>query len=238
MSVPLLEVENVSAGYGEMKVLHGLTLTIPEHSITALVGSNGAGKTTLMLTISGLIRPSAGRLRFEGREITRLASNERVELGIALVPEGRLVFEDFSVEENLRVGAISRRARARRAAIMPEMFELFPILWERRRQKARTLSGGEQQMLALARSLMSRPRLLLLDEPSLGLAPKVMEQLFETILKIRASGVPVFIVEQNVHLALRVADRGYVLENGRVVMHGSGVSLLNDARVRRTYLGI
>ena len=234
----LLQGHALAAGYGEIGVLDDVSFAVAEGSITALVGSNGAGKSTLMRAIAGLNPLSNGRLVFDGAEIGSLAANRRVGLGLALVPEGRMIFADFTVEENLAIGAIVPRARAQAAATMAQMFELFPVLGQRRGQPGGTLSGGEQQMLALARGLMSQPRLLLLDEPSLGLAPKIVERLFEAIPGIRDSGVTVFIVEQNVGETLAIADTAYVLENGRIVRQGSGLQLLDDPAVKEAYLGL
>jgi branched-chain amino acid transport system ATP-binding protein len=235
---PLLEINDVFAGYGSIRVLNGVSLKVEAGTITALLGSNGAGKTTLMRTIVGLIGIGQGKILSEGQPIHRLPSHLRVEMGIVLVPEGRQLFSDFSVEENLKLGAFSPHARERLAMTLEEMYALFPKLAERRRQAARTMSGGEQQMLALARGLMSRPRILMLDEPSLGLAPVVTAQLFEIIQKIRQSGVTIFIVEQNVRTTLQIADDAYVLEQGRISLQGTGAALANEPRIRATYLGL
>jgi branched-chain amino acid transport system ATP-binding protein len=193
----LLEVDDLFAGYGSIRVLNGVSLQVEPGSITALLGSNGAGKTTLMRTIAGLIQADRGRILHEGKPIHRLPPPQRVEMGIVMVPEGRQVFSDFTVEENLKLGAFVPRARARMSTTQEEIYGFFPKLAERRRQAARTMSGGEQQMLALARGLMSRPRLLMLDEPSLGLAPVITQQLFQIIERIRDNGVTIFIVEQS-----------------------------------------
>jgi branched-chain amino acid transport system ATP-binding protein len=233
----MLAIVAVSAGYGDIEVLHEVSLAIERGSITSLIGSNGAGKTTLLRAVSGLIDAKSGAIRFLGRDITRLKAAQRVTAGISLVPEGRLIFTDFSVEENLIVGAFTPRARRERERTMQELYALFPRLHERRRQKGGTLSGGEQQMLAIARGLMSLPQLLLLDELSLGLAPMVIEQLFEAILRIRERGVTVAIVEQNVKHALEISDRAYVIENGRIVMAGTGQEILNNPKVKESYLG-
>ena len=233
----LFAVNALSAGYGEVGILKDVTLTVAEASVTALIGSNGAGKTTLMRAISGLL-PSTGSIQFDSAEISGCTARERVDRGVALVPEGRLVFPDMSVEEHLDVGATVPRANANRKATKAKMLALFPRLAERRRQSAGTLSGGEQQMLAIARALMSQPRLLLLDEPSLGLAPKMAEQLFDTVRTIRADGVTVFIVEQDVHSTLELADRAYVLETGAIVLSGTGAALLDSPMVRQAYLGL
>ena len=234
----LLETRNLSAGYGEVRVLHDVALRVEEGSITALVGSNGAGKTTLMRTISGLLTHHAGNIEFAGGEIGELAADRRVALGISLVPEGRMIFPDFTVEQNLRVGAFVARARTGTDANLEKMFELFPRLRERRDQRGETLSGGEQQMLALARGLMSEPTMLLLDEPSLGLAPTVSQLLFETVVRVRDSGVTVFIVEQDIRSTLEIADQAYVMENGHIVLSGTGAELLTDDSVKQAYLGL
>jgi branched-chain amino acid transport system ATP-binding protein len=234
----LLEVDDLFAGYGSVQVLNGVSLQVEPGSITALLGSNGAGKTTLMRTIAGLIQPDRGRILHEGKPIHRLAPPQRVEMGIVLVPEGRQVFSDFTVEENLKLGAFVPRARERMSTTQEEIYGFFPKLAERRRQAARTMSGGEQQMLALARGLMSRPRLLMLDEPSLGLAPVITEQLFQIIGRIRDNGVTIFIVEQNVQTTLQIADQAYVLDQGKVVLQGSGATLAKEPRIRAAYLGM
>lgn len=234
----LLEPRNLTAGYGEVGVLHDVSLQVAEGSITALVGSNGAGKTTLMRTLSGLMRQRDGEIMFDGIDVAGCPPNERIALGLSLVPEGRLIFPDFTVEQNLRVGAFVARARGRTDENLAKMFELFPRLQERRNQRGETLSGGEQQMLALARGLMSEPRLLMLDEPSLGLAPTMAQLMFETVVQVRESGVTVFIVEQDIRSTLEICDSAYVMENGRIVMNGTGAELLSDDSVRRAYLGI
>ncbi len=234
----ILRLDDVAGGYGEVRILHAVSLEVVEGSITALVGSNGAGKTTLMRVLAGLVPLAGGRILFAGRDIGAEPPHGRVAGGMALIPEGRLVFPDFSVEENLRIGAVAPRARAGAPARMEEMFALFPRLRERRRQAAGTLSGGEQQMLALARGLMAAPRLLLLDEPSLGLAPAAAAVLFETVPRIRARGVSVLIVEQDISSTLAIADAGYVIENGRIVLSGNGADLLRDPAVREAYLGL
>jgi len=233
-----LDVTNLHAGYGDIRVLHGVSLTIAPASITALVGSNGAGKTTLMYTISGLLPATSGTIALTGRNITSTKASERVALGIALVPEGRLIFADFTVEENLLVGAFVPLARRERKPSLTRIYELFPRLAERRRQKGGTLSGGEQQMLAIGRALMSRPRLLLLDEPSLGLAPQLVAQLFDVVLAICAQGITIAIVEQNVRSTLEIAHYAYVLENGKITIEGDGRSLISDPRVQQAYLGL
>ena len=234
----LLQLEKISAGYGEVRILNAVSLEVAEGSISALVGSNGVGKTTLMRVLAGLLPLDDGKVVFSGDDISQAPPHDRVERGMALVPEGRLIFPDFSVEENLRIGAVSPRARAQAAERTEEMFTLFPRLRERRRQAGGTLSGGEQQMLALARGLMSGPRLLLLDEPSLGLAPAITASLFEMIERTRDRGVTVFIVEQDISSTLAISDSAYVMENGRIAMAGTGADLLQDPTVREAYLGL
>jgi branched-chain amino acid transport system ATP-binding protein len=234
----LLEVLGLHAGYGQINVLQGIDIRVEAGSVLAIIGSNGAGKTTLMRTISGLLPPSAGRVTFEGRDITALPTSKRVDLGIALVPEGRLVFPDFTVEETLRIGAFTRRARDGRQARSQSMLELFPQLKARWTTRAGVLSGGEQQMLAIARGLMSAPRLLLLDEPSLGLAPAMAAQIFDLIDQIRQTGVTVCLVEQDVRRTLELADRAVVLENGLVAVTGEAKELLQSDQVKESYLGL
>ncbi len=238
MTGPLLTVADLDASYGEVRALHGVSLAVAPGSITALLGANGAGKTTLTRVIAGLLPAGAGTVTFEGAAITDIASNERVERGVALVPEGRLVFPDLTVEQNLRLGAYAKRARPGRDARFAEMYALFPRLLERRRQHARTLSGGEQQMLALARGVMSDPKLLILDEPSLGLAPQMVALMFEMIAEIRARGVTLLIVEQNLRATLEIADHAYVLENGSIAREGAGRTLLEDPTIKAHYLGL
>ena len=232
----LLEPSGISAGYGQIRVLREVSLEVVEGSVTALVGSQGAGKTTLMRALSGLLRHDCGQILFDGHDIGGLPPDRRVALGISLVPEGRMIFPDFTVEQNLRIGGFS--ARSKTESNLERMFALFPRLRERRAQRGETLSGGEQQMLALARGLMCEPRLLLLDEPSLGLAPAVARLLFETVALVRDRGVTVLIVEQDIRSTLEIADHAYVMENGRIVMNGRASDLLADDSVRRAYLGM
>lgn len=234
----LLEVDGLYAGYGEAKVLHDVRISVDTGEIVAVIGSNGAGKTTLMRAISGLIEPSAGVIRFDGDAVERAPVHDRVARGLSMVPEGRLVFPDFDCEETLRIGAYSGRARAGWRDRAAEMMDLFPRLKERRSTRAGSLSGGEQQMLAIARGLMSRPSLLLLDEPSLGLAPGMAARIFELIGQIRDQGTTVLLVEQDVQSSLGIADRGYVLENGRVAGEGSPSDLLSSDQIRESYLGL
>jgi branched-chain amino acid transport system ATP-binding protein len=233
----LVDCRDIVSGYGDIQVLHGVTIAVREGSITALLGSNGAGKTTLMRTIAGVLPQWSGELTFSGRPLGGLDPSERVAAGLALVPEGRLVFPDLSVEENLLLGAYTARARPGRAARFEKMYKMFPRLRERRRQSAGALSGGEQQMLALARGMMSEPTLLLLDEPSLGLAPQVAWQMFETIKTIRDEGHSILIVEQDLVGTLEIADYGYVMENGRITVEGSPAALRDNPHVAASFLG-
>jgi branched-chain amino acid transport system ATP-binding protein len=234
----LLAADSVVAGYGDVLVVHGVAIGAEEGRITALIGANGAGKTTLMRAIAGVLPLAAGALTFAGRAIDRLRAHGRVEAGLVLVPEGRLIFPHMTVEENLRIGAINRRARPVLAEGLDEVYALFPRLAERRRQLGGTLSGGEQQMLALARGLMAKPRLLMLDEPTLGLAPIMTRLIFETLARLRAAGLTILLAEQDVAQTLALADRAYVLENGRIALEGSGRELLDDPRVKAAYLGL
>jgi branched-chain amino acid transport system ATP-binding protein len=237
MSDFVFECRDVAAGYGDVKVLHGVTIAVRAGTITALLGSNGAGKTTLMRTIAGVLPLLSGTIIYSGRPVDTLDPAERVAAGIALVPEGRLVFPELSVAENLRLGAYTGRARAGCLARMEKMYEMFPQLRERRGRAAGALSGGEQQMLAVARGLMSEPALLLLDEPSLGLAPQIAQQMFETIAQIRDNGHSILIVEQDIIGTLGIADYGYVMENGRITLEGQAAQLRNDPHVLASYLG-
>ncbi len=233
----MLELEGVDAGYRDLQVLWGVSLRVGEGELVALVGPNGAGKTTTLRIISGLLKPTAGAVRFQGRPLDKEPPHRIVEMGISQVPEGGRVFTGMSVEENLELGAFTARARKEKAQNMKWVYRLFPRLEERKKQRAGTLSGGERQMLAIGRALMSRPRLLLLDEPSFGLAPLLVEQIFEMITEINRQGVAVLLVEQNVRAALELAQRAYVIENGRIVGEGSGDALLSFESVRSAYLG-
>ena len=232
----MFELRHITAGYGATTVLRDVSLAVPDGSVVALLGANGAGKTTLLMTLCGRPRASSGRVIFEGQDITSLPTHEIMRRGLAISPEGRRVFPSLTVLENLKMGAFFATNEAIEQGI-EYVFGLFPRLKERAAQRAGTMSGGEQQMLAIGRALMSKPRLLLLDEPTLGLAPLVIAQIFEIIRTIRASGVTVFLVEQNANKALGVADRGYVLENGHVVMSDTGANLLANSDVRKAYLG-
>jgi len=233
----LLELENVTARYGDVQVLWGVTFAVREGEIATLVGANGAGKSTTLKTISGVVSATDGEIVFDGDRIDELPAHRIAALGIAHVPEGRRLFPLMSVRENLELGAISSEARRRRVESFERVFALFPKLEERAGQIAGTLSGGEQQMVAIARGLMARPRVLILDEPSLGLAPIVVREMFEIIQTINREGITILLVEQNVQQSLKLANRAYVLENGRVVLSGAGSDLLNDQRVREAYLG-
>ena len=234
----LLSVQHIDACYGEIQVIRDCSLEVKRGEIVALFGGNGAGKTTMLRAISGLIRPKAGRIEFDGREISSLEAHELPELGLAHVPEGRQVFAQMSVQENLEMGAYPRRTRARRAERMAAVFDLFPALKERRKAAAGVLSGGQQQMLAIGRGLMADPKLLLLDEPSLGLAPSIVTTLFETIGRIKALGVTVLLVEQNLWESLEIANRYYLMATGKIVSSDVPGKLREDQAFRRAYLGV
>ena len=233
----MLQVEQLDVYYDAVHALKGVTLRAEQGEVVTLIGANGAGKTTLLRSISGLIPPRSGKVMFEGRDITRTAPHEIVGLGISQAPEGRMVFANLTVEDNLDLGAYRRRDRAAIKQDREGVYRLFPRLLERRKQISGTLSGGEQQMLAIGRALMSRPRLLLLDEPSLGLAPLLVREIFRTILEINRGGVTVLLVEQNAHMALSIAGRGYVLETGRVQLEDAASRLLQNEDVKKAYLG-
>jgi branched-chain amino acid transport system ATP-binding protein len=233
----MLEVRGVDVYHGDLQALWGVSLDVVEGEVVALIGPNGAGKTSLLRTIVGLHRPAAGTIALEGHPIHTLPAHRIVERGVLLVPEGRRLFGEMSVLENLDVGAFTGRARGERERTLRQVFEIFPILAERRRQLASTLSGGQQQMVAIGRALMGLPRLLLLDEPSLGIAPLVVQNIFQVLRQINERGVTLLLVEQNARLALELADRAYILENGRVVGQGAGRDLLDDEGVQQAYLG-
>ncbi len=234
---PILEVKDLQVHYGAIEALRGVSLDVTEGQVVALIGANGAGKTTTLRAISRMLRPTAGSVTFLGEPLGRLASHEVVARGLAHAPEGRGIFLNLTVRENLDLGAYLRKDRAGIARDLERAFQLFPILQEREWQVCGTLSGGEQQMLSVARALMSRPRLLMLDEPSLGLAPQVVEKIFAVLREVNESGVALLLVEQNAHKALQIAHRAYVLETGTVVMQGTGRELLASPEVRRAYLG-
>jgi branched-chain amino acid transport system ATP-binding protein len=232
----MLSVRDLRSGYGKIEVLHNIAIAIEQGQIVTLIGANGAGKTTLLKTISGLIRPSAGAIEFEGENIARKPAHKITGLGISQVPEGRAILKRMTVIDNLRIGAYVRNDDEVDDDIK-KVFERFPALAERRDRMAGTLSGGEQQMLAIGRALVARPRLLLLDEPSLGLAPKFITLIFQTLRELRSEGKTILLVEQNARQALQIADRAYVMERGNIAMSGSGQELLNTPEVQRTYLG-
>jgi len=233
----LLRLDSIESGYGSLRILKGVSLEVFAGEIVTLIGSNGAGKTTVLNTVCGVVRVLSGRVVFEGLDITHLPTHEIARRGIVHVPEGRKLFPDMTVAENLEMGAHLRRDRAGIRADMEKMYELFPILGERRRAPAGALSGGEQQMCAIARGLMARPRIMMFDEPSLGLAPKLVEQIFAIIRGINDSGTTVLLVEQNAHMALQLAHRGYVIATGEITLSGSGRELLGNEMVKRLYLG-
>ncbi|CAN5920273.1 ABC transporter ATP-binding protein [soil metagenome] len=234
----LLHIEGVDLFYGDAQALDGVSLDIAEGEVVAIVGANGAGKSSLIRTIHGIETPARGRLQFDGVEITGWPSYRVCEAGIGHVAEGRQVFPNLSVLENLEMGATPRRARALEKPTLERVLALFPRLAERRRQAAGTLSGGEQQMLAIGRCLMGQPRLIMFDEPSLGLAPAIVQEVFRIVRRLNEEGLTVLLVEQNVMASLKIAHRGYVLENGRIVLSGTGSELLADDRVRQAYLGL
>lgn len=234
---PLLSVADLRAGYGAIDVLHGISLEVRRGEIVSLIGANGAGKSTTLMCISRINRVRGGSIRFDGRDATRSAPDELVRRGLVQVPEGRRIFPRLTVLENLELGAYTRRDAEGIARDREDVFALFPVLRERSRQLGGTLSGGEQQMLAIGRALMSRPRMLMMDEPSMGIAPLLVLRIFEAIRELRARGMTILLVEQNARAALRFSDRGYVIETGRVVLTDSGAALLASPRVRESYLG-
>ncbi|MCW5680320.1 MAG: ABC transporter ATP-binding protein [Xanthobacteraceae bacterium] len=234
----MLEVENLSLYYGDAQALDGVSLGVEQGELVAIVGANGAGKSSLIRTIAGIHKPRAGRIRFRGEDITGKPSYVVCNLGVGQVAEGRQIFPSLSVQENLEMGALLPRARGKMQSELARVYELFPRLAERKEQLAGTMSGGEQQMLAIGRCLMGQPELIMFDEPSLGLAPALVQELFRTIQRLRSGGLTVLLVEQNVGISLKMADRGYVIENGRIVLSGTGEKLLHDDGVRQAYLGI
>jgi len=233
----MLTLTDVTAGYGALQILQGVSMTVAQGEIVALLGANGAGKTTTLRVVSGLINARSGSVTFDGEDVTSTRSDKRVAMGLVQVAEGRELFGVLTVEENLAMGAWTTN-KAERKEALEQVFELFPILAERKNQNAETMSGGQQQMLAVGRGLMARPKLLMLDEPSIGLAPKLVGQVLEAVQKIRDSGVTVLIVEQNAAATLAISDRAYVIENGAIAFEGKGTHLLDDERVRQAYLGM
>jgi len=234
----MLQVDSVDTYYGDLQALFGISLHIEEKEVISIVGSNGAGKTTTINAISGMLRCSSGKIEFLGKRIDTLPPHRIVEEGIVQIPEGRQLFPKMKVMENLVMGAYTRQARTKIKENLETVLELFPILKERKDQLAGSLSGGEQQMLAIGRALMARPKLLMLDEPSLGLAPMMVKQVFDTVKSINEFGTTILLVEQNVFNALSISDRGYVLENGRIIMEGEGKEILENEKIKETYLGI
>lgn len=234
----ILEVKDVASGYGEVQILWGASLSLGQGMITSLVGANGAGKTTLLRTIMGLVKPKNGSISFNGQDVSALPAHTKAELGLILVPEGRQLFVQMSVEENLEMGTAPKRAKPRKDYNLERVYAIFPRLKERRTQKARTLSGGEQQMLAVARGIMADPVVLMIDEMSLGLAPVLVLDLFQNLRKLKDEGLTILLVEQNVQMALAVSDYGFVLSHGKVDLHGLSANLIDDEHVREAYLGI
>jgi len=234
----MLEISNLDVFYGKSQALHGVSLKVAEKEIVALVGANGAGKTTLLNTISGLVRPASGSVEFLGKRIDKLGAHNIVQQGISHIPEGRKLFSDMTVGENLEMGAYSLKAWRRRKETIKQVYQMFPVLKERRKQSSNKLSGGERQMVAIGRGLMSNPRLCMFDEPSYGLAPKLFLEVLEVIKRLREKGMTIFLVEQNVRNTLEVADRAYVLENGQIVLEGRGKDLLQSEKVKESYLGV
>ncbi|MCX5213568.1 ABC transporter ATP-binding protein [Kitasatospora sp. NBC_00240] len=233
----LLEVENLRVSYGKIEAVKGISFTVNQGEVTTLIGTNGAGKTTTLRTLSGLLRPTAGKITFDGQPLNTVPAHKIVSLGLAHSPEGRHIFPRMTIEENLLLGAFLRKDQAGITADVERAYGLFPILGERRKQAAGTLSGGEQQMLAMGRALMSQPKLLMLDEPSMGLSPLMMQKIMATIVELKASGTTILLVEQNAQAALSLSDQGYVMQTGHIVLTGTGADLLNDESVRKSYLG-
>ncbi|GAA1083888.1 MULTISPECIES: ABC transporter ATP-binding protein [Kitasatospora] len=233
----LLEVEDLRVSYGKIEAVKGISFSVKQGEVTTLIGTNGAGKTTTLRTLSGLLKPTQGKITFDGQALSTVPAHKIVSLGLAHSPEGRHIFPRMSIEENLLLGAFLRKDSTGITEDVERAYALFPILGERRKQAAGTLSGGEQQMLAMGRALMSRPKLLMLDEPSMGLSPLMMQKIMATIVELKASGTTILLVEQNAQAALSLSDRGYVMETGRIVLTGTGADLLHDESVRKAYLG-
>ncbi|MEV7176222.1 ABC transporter ATP-binding protein [Kitasatospora sp. NPDC093679] len=233
----LLEVEDLRVSYGKIEAVKGISFSVKQGEVTTLIGTNGAGKTTTLRTLSGLLKPTQGKITFDGQALSTVPAHKIVSLGLAHSPEGRHIFPRMSIEENLLLGAFLRKDSGGITEDVERAYALFPILGERRKQAAGTLSGGEQQMLAMGRALMSRPKLLMLDEPSMGLSPLMMQKIMATIVELKASGTTILLVEQNAQAALSLSDRGYVMETGRIVLTGTGADLLHDESVRKAYLG-
>lgn len=234
----ILEIKDLHSGYGEIQILWGANVSLEENKLTCLVGGNGVGKTTLLKSVMGLIKPTQGSISFQGKEISRSAAFTKAELGLVLVPEGRQLFTDMSILENLEMGATNKRAKPKMKDNLEKVFEIFPRLKERQTQKAGTMSGGEQQMLAVARGIMADPKVLMVDELSLGLAPVLTLQLFESMRQLRDAGITVLLVEQNVQMALAISDYGYVVAEGKVVRQGAAKALITDPEIRSAYLGL
>jgi branched-chain amino acid transport system ATP-binding protein len=234
----LLRVENMSVQYAAFKALHGVSLEVPDGQIVSIVGANGAGKSTLINAVSGLLRPTSGKVFFDDADLTTMPAHDIVRLGVVQVPEGRMLFPELTVFENLLSGSMYKRAKAERTATFVEVYDLFPVLQERSNQLARTLSGGEQQMLAIGRAMMSRPRILMMDEPSLGLAPIVVQQIFKVVRELKDRGLTVMLVEQNIRHSLQISDYAYVLETGSIVLQGTGADVLADEHTTAAYIGM
>ena len=234
----ILEINDVSSGYGEVQVLWGTQMTLEESKLTCLVGTNGAGKTTMLRTVMGLLRPWQGSVWFEGQDVSKISAHEKAEMGLILVPEGRQLFTSMTIEENLEMGATPQRARPYIKQNLEMIYSMFPRLKERAKQKSGTLSGGEQQMLAVARGIMAHPKVLMFDELSLGLAPVLVLQLFENLIEIKKTGLTMLLVEQNVQMALAVSDYGFVLSHGKIEIEGPNIELFGNEHIRQTYLGL
>ena len=234
----MLEVENVSAAYGMVQILRDITFKVEEKEIVSIIGPNGAGKTTLVKTIMGFLRPQKGTIKFKGENIEKLATYEIVNRGITMIPEGREIFPRMTIEENLRLGAYSIKDKAKVKETQERVYQIFPVLKKKEKALAQTLSGGEQQMLVICRSLMSNPQMLILDEPSLGLAPIIVEKVLDTVRTINEEGVTVLLVEQNIHDSLNTANRGYVLEEGKIILEGNSRELLSNSHIKEVYLGL